>query len=352
MNGSKQRIQRVLRHQTPDRPPLFDLIPNDDILEHFNGGVPVDAGDDAAAIRALCAATDSTRFTLFSPMAPRTESIEHDRQRTYERWTFWTSHRAFSSSEEYRDVKMRELDVFAKRLEQPVRREDSPQYERDRSCSMLFDDDYYYVFGAPSTCLMGIYTEVGLEAFSYYLFDCEDVIVRQLELNTQFACRWAESLSPEDPFETVFLGEDIAFKTGPMVSPVWLKQHYFPRIARVVAALHAAGKHVMFHSDGNLNPVMDDLVETEIDALNPVEIGAGMDLADLHRRYPDLIYAGGIDASDLLPHGTKQQIASAVHRAIDETEGQILIGSSTEVFNIVPLDNYLALREAAIQYRF
>ena len=75
-------------------------------------------------------------------------------------------------------------------------------------------------------------------------------------------------------------------------------------------------------------------------------------LADLHRRYPDLIYAGGIDASDLLPHGTKQQIASAVHRAIDETEGQILVGPSTEVFNIVPLDNYLALREAAIQYRF
>lgn len=352
MQGSKERIRKVLNHQTPDRPPLFDLIANDKILRHFNNGTPVDIGDDASAIHALTAATDGTRYTYFSPMAERTEHLDDGREQKYERWSIWTSHRTFSSSEEYRAVKTRELDAFEKQLETPARREDTWSYSKDQRCSTYFGDDYNYVFFAPSPELMGIYGEVGLEAFSYYLFDCEDVIVRKLELNTDFACQWAKALQPDEPFDAVFLGEDIAFKTGPMIRPAWLKEHYFPRIARVVDAIHAAKKKVLFHSDGNLNQIMDDLVAAGIDILNPIEITAGMDLADLHKHYPKLIYAGGIDASHLLPHGSKQEITDAVTKAIDDTEGQILVGSSTEVFNIVPLENYLAMREAAMQYRF
>jgi hypothetical protein len=108
----------------------------------------------------------------------------------------------------------------------------------------------------------------------------------------------------------------------------------------------------MFHSDGNLNAIMDGLVGAGIDALNPIEICAGMDLADLHRRYPKLVYAGGIDVSHLLPFGTSQQVRDAVVKAIEDTEGQILVGSSTEVFDIVPLENFLAMRETAMAYRF
>jgi hypothetical protein len=39
-------------------------------------------------------------------------------------------------------------------------------------------------------------------------------------------------------------------------------------------------------------------------------------------------------------------------KAIEDTEGQILVGSSTEVFDIVPLENFLAMRETAMAYRF
>jgi uroporphyrinogen decarboxylase len=199
---------------------------------------------------------------------------------------------------------------------------------------------------------MGIWSEVGLEPFSYYLYDCEEVIVEQLEYHTVHACRWVGGLPADDPFECVFVGEDIAFKNGPMVRVKWLEKHYFPRLARVISSLHAKGKKVMFHSDGNLNAIMDGLVEAGIDALNPIEITAGMDLGDLHRRCPRLVFAGGIDVSHLLPFGTPQQVRDAVVKAIEDTEGQILVGSSTEVFNIVPLENYLAMRETAMGYRF
>jgi len=107
----------------------------------------------------------------------------------------------------------------------------------------------------------------------------------------------------------------------------------------------------MFHSDGNLNEILDDLVEAGIDLLNPIEVAAGMDIALIHRRYPHLILAGGIDVSTLLPFGSPQQIKDAVRKAIEDAEGKIMIGSSTELHNDIPLANFLAMREAVLEYR-
>ncbi len=234
----------------------------------------------------------------------------------------------------------------------PIRTGENEYYLEQRKVRAWFGEDFYFLLGSPSPGLMNVWREVGLEEFSYYLYDCEEVIVEQLELNTEHACRWVEGLPEDDPFEGVFIGEDIAFKGGPMMRVEWLEREYFPRMARVIEVLHGRGLKVVFHSDGNLNAIMDGLVEAGIDALNPVERAAGMDLAELHRRYPRLVFAGGIDVSHLLPFGTPQQVGEAVVRAIEETEGRILVGSSTEVFDLVPLGNFLAMREAAVGYRF
>jgi hypothetical protein len=349
MQGSLARVRALLDHQKPDRPPLFDLIPNDAILTHFNDNQPIAVGDDATALRALARATDASRWSYFSPMAERTEHLPDGREVRYERWTFWTEHRKFTSSAEYEEIKRQELIRGWASAEQPFDTSKDTWYQQHLDVLRMCGEDYFFLNYAPSPGLMAIWTEVGLEAFSYYLADCESVIVEQLELNTVQACAWAAGLPADDPFEAVFIGEDIAFHSGSLVSPRWLAREYYPRLQRVIAAMHARDKKVMFHSDGNLNQIMDGLVGAGIDILNPIEVAAGMDLADLHRRYPKLIYAGGIDVSHLLPFGTPDQVRAAVLRAIDDTEGQILVGSSTEVLNVVPLANYLALRDAVLE---
>jgi len=53
------------------------------------------------------------------------------------------------------------------------------------------------------------------------------------------------------------------------------------------------------------------------------------------------------DVSQLLPFGSPQEVKDAVKRAIDAAEGRIMIGSSTELHDDVPLENFFALREAA-----
>ena len=83
-----------------------------------------------------------------------------------------------------------------------------------------------------------------------------------------------------------------------------------------------------------------------------VRILAGMDPGKLHKRYPDLILCGTIDVSQLLPYGTPRQIADQVTRNIEDTEGKIMIGSSTEINNEVPLQNYLALHQTVLDYSY
>lgn len=338
--------------ERPDRPPLFDLLPNDAVLAHFNGGRPVAEGDDGGAARAVAAALDGSRRSQLSPRAARTELLSDGRQVRVERWTSWRERVRYGSSEEYAEAKRHTIRYLRHAASAAIGTAADEHYRLERQTYTWFGDDFWYLLAPPHTNLMGIWEEVGLEAFSYYLYDCEEVIVELLDAHTEYACRWIEGLPLDDPFDAVFIGEDIAFKGGPMVRVPWLRSHYFPRLARLIAAIHARGKKVMFHSDGNLNAIMDDLVEAGIDLLNPIEVTAGMDLAELHRRYPRLVFAGGIDVTYLLPFGTPAQIRDAVVKAIEDTEGRILVGSSTEVFNTVPLANYLALREAALSYRY
>jgi hypothetical protein len=352
MQGSWERIRRVLSGEKPDRAPLFDLLPNDAVLQHFNSGLPIAIGDDRTGAAAVSRAIDGSRSSRFSPSEEKVERRPDGREVRSLRWTTWNEKRNYGSSEQYRQLKRQYLAEVADLASQPVDTAADESYLSQREVLSWLRESLYYLLAPPHQSLMGVWTEVGLESFSYYLYDCEDVVLDQLEWNTEYACRWIAGLPEDDPFEMAFVGDDIAFKNGPMVRVDWLRRHYFPRLARVCDALHARGIKVMFHSDGNLNAIIDGLVEAGIDALNPIEICAGMDLAELHRRYPKLIYAGGIDVSHLLPFGTPQQVRDAVVKAIEDTEGQILVGSSTEVFNLVPLDNFLAMREAAMEYRY
>jgi hypothetical protein len=338
--------------EKPDRAPLFDLLPNDAVLQRFNEGRPIAIGDDRAGAAAIAHAVDGSRASSFSPSEEKTECREDGRQVRSLRWTTWEEKRQYPSSEEYERSKRQQLMERAQLAGQPHDTARAEGYLHQLEVRSWFGDDFYYLMSAPHQSLMAVWAEVGLEPFSYYLYDCEEVVVEQLEWNTEYACRWIEGLPADCPFECAFIGDDIAFKSGPVVQVKWLERHYFPRLARVCAALHAKDIKTMFHSDGNLNSIMEGLVGAGIDALNPVEICAGMDLADLHRRYPELVLAGGIDVSHLLPFGTPQQVRDAVVKAIEDTEGRILVGSSTEVFDVVPLKNFLTMREAAMDYRF
>jgi len=347
MKESLQRVRDVIRGRVPDRPPLFDLLRNDAVISHFAGKELTVENAAEVVPRAFEPAIDATRPAVRLPAHETETTLPDGRQQKIFRWTAWTDRRQYASSEAYAEEKRRALAAF-----DPAWTEQHGESMR-RSLAGFAElraklGEVFLVPGIPGPRLMGLFGEVGLEAFSYYLADCPGVIVELLEMNAVSAVSWAENLPDQHGIEVGFLGDDIAFNSGPLLSPVWMREHYFPRLRRIIAAFHARGIKILFHSDGNLNPILGDLVEAGIDGLNPIEVLAGMNVGEIHRRHPHLFMAGGVDVSQLLPFGSPAEVRDAVKEAIDGAGGRIMIGSSTELNNDVPLANYLALRDAVL----
>ena len=122
---------------------------------------------------------------------------------------------------------------------------------------------------------------------------------------------------------------------------------------QLVGALHDVGFKVIYHSDGNLNRVLEDLVATEIDGLNPIDVQAGMDLRELKERYGKrLVLVGGIDASDLLAHSSPDLVRAATREAlaIAAPGAGYILGSTTELNNAIHPENIVAMWETAREY--
>jgi len=349
MQGSLQRVRAVIRGDKPDRIPLYDLLRNDAVVSHFAGEIVDTENGRRVTYRAYAPAIDATRPLVRTPNVERAEIGEDGRERRYQRWTIWVGPRPYESAEHYARKKRVFLDAFdpswtsarQNTLESKLEGWQRENDELGEVCLLRV---------GPCEWLTDIYHEVGLEQFSYYLADMPGLIHELLGANFLEAEAWADHLPETHGLDAIFLADDLAFKSGTLLRPAWFDKHYFPGLARVCAAYHRKGIRVLFHSDGNLYRILDGLVQAGIDGLNPIEILAGMDVGEVHRRWPSLFLAGGIDVSALLPFGTPRQVRDAVRRAIDDAEGRILIGSSTELHDGVPLANFLAMREAVLQY--
>jgi uroporphyrinogen-III decarboxylase len=111
---------------------------------------------------------------------------------------------------------------------------------------------------------------------------------------------------------------------------------------------------MIFHSDGTLGEVLDDLRATGVDGRNPLEPLSKMYAGDIRKMFPDRILMGGIDASQLLPFGTEGEVRAAVRTTIDDAgaQGRLWLGSSTEIHPAVKLENVLAMWDEIENYGY
>lgn len=351
MQGSLERVKAVVNGELPDRAPLFDLLRNDAVIEHFTGRKLTVENAPEVVPAAYEPAIDATR-SMRLPDKEGTVTPEDGRKQVVSRWTSWTAHKQYRDTQHYVAEKRAILDATAPGVwdETNQQRLEAGLAEQRAQDAARGDFVFFPGMGSPGIC--SIYSEIGLEAFSYLLVDAPDIIVELMELNTAHLVNRLAHYPANHGRLVCFMADDIAFNSGPLISPVWLREHYFPRLARITDAMHKQGIKLLFHSDGNLNPILDDLVDAGIDGLNPIEVLAGMDVGKIHRRYPHLFMAGGIDVSQLLPFAKPAAIKDAVKQALDAAEGRIMIGSTTELHNEVPLANFLAMREAVLEYTY
>jgi uroporphyrinogen decarboxylase len=148
--------------------------------------------------------------------------------------------------------------------------------------------------------------------------------------------------------DVVVFGDDYADKNATLMSPRHFKEFVLPGLTRCVDAAHEAGAYVVKHTDGNIMGILDMIVATGIDGLNPIEPQAGMDIGLLKERYGKRIaLVGNIDCGYLL----SQAPAEAVRRVTRETiakakpGGGYLLSSSNSIHSSVKPENFMAMIE-------
>jgi len=151
----------------------------------------------------------------------------------------------------------------------------------------------------------------------------------------------------------VIPGDDWAHNTGPFMSPAQFREFVLPYFERMVQTCKEAGAFVIKHSDGNIWSLMDMIAASGIDAINPVQPDAGMDLAEMKRRYGSrLCLAGNINCGYTLSEAPVDQVDREVKEAIHQAGpgGGYIMMSSNSLHSSVRPENYKAMVEATRAY--
>ncbi len=149
----------------------------------------------------------------------------------------------------------------------------------------------------------------------------------------------------------IWIYDDMAYNNGPMFSPASFEKVFLPAYRRMVQAFKSAGAHyVFFHSDGDIRPLLDMLVDAGIDGINPLERRANMDALELRKKYPHLILTGGMCNTDTLVNGPIARIQKEAHQLIDlGRDGGLIIGTHS-VSPEIPLENFAAYDDICRTY--
>jgi len=143
---------------------------------------------------------------------------------------------------------------------------------------------------------------IGSERILYMFYDdpvlIEDIMEQMLYLETEVIKR----VLPDIRVHLAYFAEDIAFKTGPLISPAMVRKFMMPRYKKITDLLHSYGVDVIFlDSDGNLNELIPLWLEVGINFVWPLEVAAHNDAVALRKKYgKDLIIGGTIDKRALI----------------------------------------------------
>jgi len=148
-------------------------------------------------------------------------------------------------------------------------------------------------------------------------------------------------------------GDDIGMENTMIISPNLWRKYVKPRMKKLIETLRGYGDiYIFYHSDGYIEPVIPDLIETGVDILNPLQPEC-MDPAEIKEKYGDkMTLFGPISLQKTLPYGSVEDVVNEVKTRINTMAhgGGMILGSSHVIEDNVPIRNMIALYETARKY--
>lgn len=356
----RQRIERALNFDSPDRVPYVDSFQHAGLIHYYTDKSNSSSWTTKDVIALAGKVADMVQGWGLGPsMSKGDRSVDrHGITWETDEWYSGIVKRPFTSANDYVMVLEKEIDRIKSSMP------DYPEIEQ----KMFLDDDLLmapvkkfreifqkYLEFLDGTVLMypdvspgldHLYTLGGWEIFTEMFFEHLEVLVAYLETITAMQVERAHAIADKSLSPCVLIACDIAHKEGPLISPKFLNEYYFPCVKRIVEAYHEHGMKVFYHSEGNLWPVLESLVATGIDGLNPCEPHSHMDVKDVRAAYPDLLLWGGVDNSYMLVEGSPEDVCLRVEELKEiGKKGGLLIGSTGQIHPACKLENLISMIE-------
>ncbi len=194
---------------------------------------------------------------------------------------------------------------------------------------------------------------MGYETLCYALYDQRDLVAAISERLVDIYRRFIRRLLEFDRVKLIWGSDDMGFRSGTLISPPDLREFVLPGHKLMADMAHAAGRPYLLHSCGNLEAIMEDLIEeVGIDARHSFEDTIET-ITSAKDRYGDRIaLLGGIDM-DFLCSAAEEQVRQRVRHTLETClpGGGYCLGTGNSVANYIPLDNYLAMLDEGRRFR-
>jgi uroporphyrinogen decarboxylase len=347
----RERFLMTFEHQEPDRVPIFDA-PNNPALfrdnlgtdNYFSGGreavlLSKTLGMDAALV------PERGYTGLIAPQ-----------------WN-WTDRKGFTDELGVRYVCNESSWPLGipveesiadrqswKNINLPDPREDWRTDEIARAADEAHrgkNDDLAVVAGIRSAFSI-LYISMGITNLSMAIYDDPDFVREMCESLCEF---WTESAlkSVERGADAVFIANDLGQNNSTIISPEDLRSVFFPSLAKQIRAIKASRAKIIFHSCGNIEAVLPDLVEMGIDGYNNLQVSAGMDIKRVKKQFgSELSLIGNVDSTNIMPSAGADEIEKAVKSVLRTAApgGGHILATDHSFHKGIPVENVYAFIKA------
>ena len=153
--------------------------------------------------------------------------------------------------------------------------------------------------------------------------------------------------------DIIEMADDISGQDGPLVSPPLYRKMIKPRTQKLIEFIKSkSDAKILYHSCGDVFPMIEDFIEIGVDILNPVQVAAKEmgDLDRLKNKFGNrLSFWGAIDSQYLLPNASPQEVCDAVRHTVNVlgNAGGYVLCTSHNIQSDVPIENILAMYQTA-----
>ena len=334
--SSEERILRALRRQEPDRVPHFEWAIDRKVREAL---VPGCASHNEFAVK-------MGHDAVLAEVSFRREPVGPGKWKTEWGYVVQESQEEHGVEVESPIASMQDLESYTAPDFRSAWRyaaiEDTVQNFAGKKAVIVHLND---VFSLPRY-LMGY--ENLLMAIA-----AEPELVRALvDLSVEVNLGMAREVAARG-VRIVYTGDDYAGTAAPLMSPAQFRGLFAPALKRVIGGFKELGLLVIKHTDGNLWPIIDMIVDSGIDCLDPIDPVAGMDLGEVKRRFGARIaLKGNVDCSHLMTLGTPAEVAEATRAALREGApgGGYILSSSNSIHSTVKPENYAAMMDTLREF--